>query len=448
MVKLQITNYKLQTIPKQQFQKLKTVCSFEFRYLVLFVIWSLLFGTSSAQTGYLRDVPQGHYAYDSVYDLIKQGITGGFPDGTYRGKSLMTRYELAAFMDKFVRSRALADGANEKLVAEIKSEVSLVKYAAAKENKETKCSIDFAGRWQRGETPARSGQRSAYRLKLGLEKNFDEVVDFKVDLDTLDSGFNGASRDLVRDLLGFGGKINWGRSALEITAGPGEILHVDNGLFPAENNTFFRRPWPGLSFSSAIGKAEVALALVSRSTDPTGKISTSEISAGLTLNWPAVKLTARPRCFYDQSGSRDIRLELGGAFKPSPLFNCGLLVGLARTAAWPHGLYVRGDVALAETLTLTVQRLGSQYRERAGYNIFDIFDRNIADGSTSTGLTLRQPLGLDWFVLAQGDYSTPLNLATTSFHLGRNFGAGAVGELIYQTYDTARSLGLQASLQL
>ncbi|MDD5593531.1 MAG: S-layer homology domain-containing protein, partial [Candidatus Margulisbacteria bacterium] len=38
-------------------------------------------------------MPEGHYAYDAVYDLIRQGITGGFPDGTYGGNKLMTRYD-------------------------------------------------------------------------------------------------------------------------------------------------------------------------------------------------------------------------------------------------------------------------------------------------------------------------------------------------------------------
>lgn len=417
--------------------------------LVLFVICCLLFVASAfAETPYLRDVPEGHYAYDAVYDLIRQGITSGFPDGTYRGKNLMTRYELAVFMKKFVKSRALAEGTNEKLVEEMKSEVSLIKYSEDKENKETKYNFDLAGAWRRGEAAGQSGEQSYYRLKAGVAKNFDDVVNLKIGLDTMDSGFNGASRDLVREMLDFEGKINWGRSELKITSGPGEVLRAGNPLFPAENNMFFRRPWTGASFSSSAGKADLSLELLSRSADPTGQIGTSEISSSLTLNWPAVKLTARPRCFYDQSGSRDVRLELGGEYKPSDLFACGLLVGLARSADWPHGLYVRGNISLTKALVLTVQRIGSQYRERFAYNIFDIFDRNIADGSTSAGWEFKQNITADWFVKAAGDYTEPLDITTTSWSLGRNLGASAAWELFYQTYDAASSFGLKASVQL
>jgi hypothetical protein len=408
----------------------------------------LLSGISAAQTAHLRDVPAGHYAYDAVYDLVKQGITGGFPDGTYRGKNLMSRYELAVFMKKFTKARALAGGTDEKLVAELRSEVSLIRYADDKEKKETKYNLGLAGDFRRGEAAGQSGSQTYYRLTAGVEKNFDDAVDLKIGLDTMDSGFGGVSRDLVREMLDFAGQINWGRSALKITSGPGEVLRAGNVLFPAENNSFFRRPWSGASFSSSVGAADLALELLSRSTDPAGKISTSEINSSLTLNWPAVKLTARPRLFYDQSGERDIRLELDGEYKPYNIIGLKLLAGLAKNTAWPHGLYIKGTVALADTLTMTVQRIGGQYRQRLNYNIFDVFDRNIADGSTSAGLGFKQNLTADWFVKAAADYTTPLNITTTSWSLGRDLGTSASWELVCQTYDAARSLGLKASLQL
>jgi S-layer homology domain len=403
--------------------------------------------SASADT-YLRDVPQGHYAYDAVYDLIKQGITGGFPDGTYRGDQPMTRYELAAFLSKFSLSRNRANGANEKLVAELQSEVSLIKYEDDKEKKETKYNLDLEGDWRQGAAAGQSGAQSSYRLQAGAEKNFDDAASFKLDLDTMDSGFGGATRDLAREMLDFEGKVNWGRSVLAITSGPGEVLRASNTLFPFENNTFFRRPWTGASFSSSIGQADLALALLSRSTDPTGKISTSEINASLTLNWPAVKLSARPRVFYDQTGGRDLRLELAGEYRPYNIIGGSLLVGLARDADWPHGLYIKGELSLADTLTLTVQRLGNQYRQRFNYNIFDIFDRNIVDGSASAGLEFKKNISADWYAKAAADQTTPLNITTTSWVLGRNLGASADWELIDQTYGGSYSLGLKADFRL
>jgi hypothetical protein len=48
-----------------------------------------------AQTGPLSDVPEGHWAYDAVAQLVKDGLIKGYPDGTFKGRRPMTRYEAA-----------------------------------------------------------------------------------------------------------------------------------------------------------------------------------------------------------------------------------------------------------------------------------------------------------------------------------------------------------------
>ena len=48
-----------------------------------------------AQGGPLSDVPQGHWAYDAVAQLVKDGIIKGYPDGQFKGNRPMTRYEAA-----------------------------------------------------------------------------------------------------------------------------------------------------------------------------------------------------------------------------------------------------------------------------------------------------------------------------------------------------------------
>lgn len=49
------------------------------------------------------DVPPGHWAYDAVQSLIQQGILTGYPDGTFRGKALVTRYEFAVALRRALR---------------------------------------------------------------------------------------------------------------------------------------------------------------------------------------------------------------------------------------------------------------------------------------------------------------------------------------------------------
>ena len=65
------------------------------------------------------DVPAGHWAYDSVNKLAAAGVVDGYPDGTYGGDKLMTRYEMAQIVAK-----AMAKGANvDKLAAEFADEL-------------------------------------------------------------------------------------------------------------------------------------------------------------------------------------------------------------------------------------------------------------------------------------------------------------------------------------
>ena len=65
------------------------------------------------------DVPAGHWAYDAVNKLAAEGVVDGYPDGTYGGDKLMTRYEMAQIVAK-----AMANGANvDKLAAEFAGEL-------------------------------------------------------------------------------------------------------------------------------------------------------------------------------------------------------------------------------------------------------------------------------------------------------------------------------------
>ncbi len=44
------------------------------------------------------DVPENHWAYEYVNDLIHMGIIEGYPDGVFRGERSMTRYEFSAML--------------------------------------------------------------------------------------------------------------------------------------------------------------------------------------------------------------------------------------------------------------------------------------------------------------------------------------------------------------
>lgn len=50
------------------------------------------------------DVPQDHWAFQAVESLRQKGILRGYPDGGFRGKRTVTRYELATALSSFLQN--------------------------------------------------------------------------------------------------------------------------------------------------------------------------------------------------------------------------------------------------------------------------------------------------------------------------------------------------------
>ena len=87
--------------------------------LVLAMAMALGITASAYAANPFSDVPAGHWAYDAVNKLAAEGVVDGYPDGTYGGDKLMTRYEMAQIVAK-----AMAKGANvDKLAAEFADEL-------------------------------------------------------------------------------------------------------------------------------------------------------------------------------------------------------------------------------------------------------------------------------------------------------------------------------------
>ncbi|MBO8161278.1 MAG: S-layer homology domain-containing protein [Thermosipho sp. (in: Bacteria)] len=50
----------------------------------------------------LKDVPADHWAFKSVEQLVNVGVIQGYPDGTFRGTSAVTRYEVAVLLSRLM----------------------------------------------------------------------------------------------------------------------------------------------------------------------------------------------------------------------------------------------------------------------------------------------------------------------------------------------------------
>ena len=101
--------------------------------LVLAMAMALGVTASAYAANPFSDVPAGHWAYDAVNKLAAEGVVDGYPDGTYGGDRLMTRYEMAQIVAK-----AMAKGANvDKLAAEFADELDSLGVRVANLEKKT-----------------------------------------------------------------------------------------------------------------------------------------------------------------------------------------------------------------------------------------------------------------------------------------------------------------------
>lgn len=69
-----------------------------FKYAVSVVLAAGMVTPAFAQRDNFPDVADTHWAYEAVARLKKEGIITGYPDGTFQGKRMMTRYEMASLL--------------------------------------------------------------------------------------------------------------------------------------------------------------------------------------------------------------------------------------------------------------------------------------------------------------------------------------------------------------
>ncbi len=63
-------------------------------YVLSALLLAVAVGPALAQQPF-SDVPVNHWAYDALNELAEKGVMEGYPDGTFRGKQSLTRYEFA-----------------------------------------------------------------------------------------------------------------------------------------------------------------------------------------------------------------------------------------------------------------------------------------------------------------------------------------------------------------
>lgn len=88
---------------------------------------------------FFPDVPENHWAYEYVKELARLGIIDGYPDGTFSGDRIMTRYEFAA-----ITYRALQKGVNvdKRMITEFEPELKLIRVDVIAKDKDGNPTIE------------------------------------------------------------------------------------------------------------------------------------------------------------------------------------------------------------------------------------------------------------------------------------------------------------------
>lgn len=91
------------------------------------------------RTTLFPDVASNHWAYEAVSDLSRRGLVEGYPDGTFGGDRLLTRYEFAEIVYRALQNGVQVD---EQLVTEFSPEMALFRVDTVAKNNQGQPTIE------------------------------------------------------------------------------------------------------------------------------------------------------------------------------------------------------------------------------------------------------------------------------------------------------------------
>lgn len=200
------------------------------------------------------DVPAGHWAYDAVNKLAAEGAVEGYPDGTYGGDRLMTRYEMAQIVAK-----AMAKGANvDKLAAEFAGELdSLGVRVANLEKKADNVRITGQIRYEygdrNGDMQKTKGKVAQHRLRsrIFVNGNINEDWSYTGRFENNQSLKNSSGDDTLKFNQAY---VNGKIGGAKVIAGKGDH-YTGNGFVYDDTAEFIRAAYgKDVQVSAYVGK--------------------------------------------------------------------------------------------------------------------------------------------------------------------------------------------------
>ena len=394
------------------------------KVLCLLIVLSMAVAASALT---FKDVPEDHWAADSVYGLAKMGVTKGFPDGTFRGKQKLNRYETAVFLYK------MAKVLDADELAQLKADVSALKRGGG-----GGLSGSYQADWKAGNLLAESGGTrggvASYRLQLSTGAVLSNNADVLVNLDTMDRGFyNDTNGDLATQLLdiesnlkvdldklGFAEPVN-----LKITMGPGSVQHAtdDTNVLPSEAGVVYERPDTGIMALTGLWDSDVGLGYYAIGHNDSGRVTTNNFVGTIGHDFAGVPIVDNLRLDIEgnhvSSGmfSSEIRDMRGNVAVVAPL---GSKVEAAGTLGIGGGnsksLMVKGEVALNDlwetgtVANIMASKVGSEFidsdnfaNEEFDFAGLDTFMRPLTNGTVNVGGEVVQTVSDDLKLVGRGD---------------------------------------------
>ncbi|MBU1026689.1 MAG: S-layer homology domain-containing protein [Candidatus Margulisbacteria bacterium] len=388
-----------------------------------------------------KDVPESHWAASAVYDLVKLGVTNGYPDGTFRGTKQITRYETAVFLSKLAKAVGAATNVSSDIDA-LKKDVAALKSRRSPSGAGLPLMGSYKASWMFGNLLAEKGgirgAVASYRLQLTTVQDMGGGAEVAINLDTMDYGFmddgsNSTGGALATDLIDIVSSVPVNLSAmgladpvkLELAVGPGSKQHSADpaGTIPSEIGVTYVRPGTYIAASTNMGGADVYGRYKAKQHPASGRVQSNQITGKIGYAFSGVPMVNTMKLDvtgdYFSAGqfsteTRDLRGIVGVSAPLTDKIEASAKLGVGGTDG-SSNMMIAGALALDDILdtgtvaTIQVSKVGSKFisteyaAEEFDYAGYDNFMRPLINNTVNIGGTVVQTVSDDIKLVGKGD---------------------------------------------
>jgi pyridoxine 5-phosphate synthase len=387
---------------------------------------------------YFSDVPQDHWAFESVNDLVRLGVTQGYPDGTYRGSSNLSRYEMAMFLSKLAHAKQVRAAVSEKLMEELRAELYKIRYSLNMYKKQPSVqklwSGSYFGRLRLGNILAANASSASVsapfgpvfdqRLQIGFDQPINDDSYLKFKLDTMDAAIT-PGRDVFKEMLDFKGRVMTKSGfGIEATGGPGIVVHHESTakIFPCDDGTVYMRENGGIKFMYEPGDLETSIGYRSTNISNLGYSTGHDVYTSvaylfrgtwfgnMTLTYSADNFRTDLRAVETSNEATVSSYEL--LIEPNGRLEYGIKTCVVGGLNNPNNLYVgihimsKDFLRAGSSFKVMASKTGSEFFAGpvySGYLGETIFNRLYQSGSYYTGFEFEQAVSKGLSVKMSGD---------------------------------------------